>query len=90
MLDAIEAGIIYATMVQRPVQMGKLSISESFRMLTEGYVPECALLDTGVTVVTLDNITPTRSRFTAFPSRWVGAARRRPVDAGHSVTFLAS
>ena len=28
-LDAIEAGIIYATMVQRPVQMGKLSISES-------------------------------------------------------------
>jgi ribose transport system substrate-binding protein len=56
-LDAIEAGIIYATMVQRPVQMGKLSISEPFRMLTEGYVPECALLDTGVTVVTLDNIT---------------------------------
>ena len=41
-LDAIEAGIIYATMVQRPVQMGKLSISESNRILTEGYVPECA------------------------------------------------
>ena len=56
-LDAIEAGIIYATMVQRPVQMGKLSISESFRILTEGYVPECALLDTGVTVVTKDNLT---------------------------------
>ena len=44
-------------MVQRPVQMGKLSISESFKMLTEGYVPECALLDTGVTVVTKDNLT---------------------------------
>jgi ribose transport system substrate-binding protein len=56
-LDAIESGIIYATMVQRPVQMGKLSISESFRILTEGYVPECALLDTGVTVVTADNLT---------------------------------
>jgi ribose transport system substrate-binding protein len=56
-LDAIEAGIIYATMVQRPVQMGKLSISESHRILTEGYVPECALLDTGVTVVTADNLT---------------------------------
>jgi ribose transport system substrate-binding protein len=56
-LDAIESGIIYATMVQRPVQMGKLSISESFRILTEGYVPECALLDTGVTVVTKDNLT---------------------------------
>jgi ribose transport system substrate-binding protein len=56
-LDAIEAGIIYATMVQRPVQMGKLSISESHRILTEGFVPECALLDTGVTVVTADNLT---------------------------------
>lgn len=56
-LDAIEAGIIYATMVQRPVQMGKLSISESYKMLTEGYVPECALLDTGVTVVTAENLT---------------------------------
>ena len=56
-LDAIEAGIIYATMVQRPVQMGKLSISESYKILTEGYVPECALLDTGVTVVTQENLT---------------------------------
>jgi hypothetical protein len=37
--------------------MGKLSISESFRILTEGYVPECALLDTGVTVVTQENLT---------------------------------
>lgn len=56
-LDAIEADIIYGTMVQRPVQMGKLSISESVKILTEGYVPECALLDTGVTVVTKDNLT---------------------------------
>lgn len=56
-LDAIEAGIIFATMVQRPVQMGKLSISESHKILTQGFVPECALLDTGVTVVTKDNLT---------------------------------
>ena len=56
-LDAIEAGIIFATMVQRPVQMGKLSISQSYEILTQGYVPECALLDTGVTVVTKDNLT---------------------------------
>jgi ribose transport system substrate-binding protein len=56
-LDAIEDDIIFATMVQRPVQMGKLSISESMKILTEGYVPECALLDTGVTVVTKDNLT---------------------------------
>lgn len=56
-LDAIESGLIYATMVQRPVQMGKLSISESQKILAEGYVPECALYDTGVTVVTTDNLT---------------------------------
>jgi ribose transport system substrate-binding protein len=55
-LDAIEAGIIYATMVQRPVQMGKLSISQSYEILTQGFVPECALLDTGVTVVTTENL----------------------------------
>ena len=56
-LTAIEDDIIFATMVQRPVQMGRLSISESKRILTEGYVPECALLDTGVTVVTKENLT---------------------------------
>src|SRR5215217_644689 len=55
-LDAIEAGIIHATMVQRPVQMGKLSISQSYEILTQGLVPECALLDTGVTVVTTENL----------------------------------
>jgi ribose transport system substrate-binding protein len=55
-LDAIEAGVIYATMVQRPVQMGKLSISQSYEILTQGLVPECALLDTGVTVVTTENL----------------------------------
>jgi ribose transport system substrate-binding protein len=55
-LRAIEDGIILATMVQRPVQMGVLSISQSFEILTQGFVPECALLDTGVTVVTLENL----------------------------------
>jgi len=53
---AIEDGIITATMVQRPVQMGSLSISQSYEILTQGFVPECALLDTGVTVVTLENL----------------------------------
>ncbi|MGH2618010.1 MAG: sugar-binding protein [Thermomicrobiales bacterium] len=55
-LRAIEDGIIYATMVQRPVQMGVLSISMANDILTQGLVPECALLDTGVTVVTLENL----------------------------------
>ena len=53
---AIEDGIILATMVQRPVQMGVLSIRESYEILTQGKVPDCALLDTGVTVVTLENL----------------------------------
>ena len=53
---AIEDGIIAATMVQRPVQMGRLSISQSYEILTQGLVPECALLDTGVTVVTAENL----------------------------------
>jgi ribose transport system substrate-binding protein len=56
-LRAIEDGIILATMVQRPVQMGVQSISQSFDILTKGVVPECALLDTGVTVVNKDNLT---------------------------------
>lgn len=53
---AIEDGIILATMVQRPVQMGVLSIKNSYDIVTQGFVPECAILDTGVTVVTKDNL----------------------------------
>jgi ribose transport system substrate-binding protein len=53
---AIEDGIVLATMVQRPVQMGVLSISQAYEILTQGLVPECALLDTGVTVVTAENL----------------------------------
>jgi ribose transport system substrate-binding protein len=55
-LRAIEDGIIAATMVQRPVQMGVLSIEWANNILTGAATPECALLDTGVTVVTLENI----------------------------------
>jgi hypothetical protein len=36
--------------------MGSLSISQSYEILTQGFVPECALLDTGVTVVTAENL----------------------------------
>ena len=53
---AIEDGIILATMVQRPVQMGVLSIRNAYEILTEGFVPDCAILDTGVTVVTAENL----------------------------------
>ena len=52
----IEDGLIAATMVQRPVQMGILSIQLANDILTGGAAPTCALVDTGVTVVTLENI----------------------------------
>ena len=55
-LRAIEDGVIAATMVQRPVQMGVLSIQWANDILTGAATPECALLDTGVTVVSLENI----------------------------------
>ena len=53
---AIEDGIIQATMVQRPVQMGVLSIEWGYNILTGKAMPECANIDTGVTVVTKDNL----------------------------------
>ena len=55
-IAGIEDGILDATMVQRPVQMGVLSIQWGYDILTGAATPECALLDTGVTVVNLDNL----------------------------------
>jgi ribose transport system substrate-binding protein len=55
-LRAIEDGVIQATMVQRPVQMGVLSIEWAYNILTGAATPDCANLDTGVTVVTIDNL----------------------------------
>ena len=53
---AIEEGVIQATMVQRPVLMGTLSIQWSYDILTGAATPPCENLDTGVTVVTQDNL----------------------------------
>ncbi len=55
-MRAIEDGIIAATMVQRPVQMGVLSILYASEILTGGEEPACAIVDTGVTVVTEANM----------------------------------
>jgi ribose transport system substrate-binding protein len=55
-LRAIEDGVVQATMVQRPVQMGVLSIEWAHNILTGAATPDCANLDTGVTVVTIDNL----------------------------------
>lgn len=53
---AIEDGVIQATMVQRPVLMGSLSIQWAHDLLTGAAEPPCENLDTGVTVVTADNL----------------------------------
>jgi ribose transport system substrate-binding protein len=53
---AIEEGVIQATMVQRPVLMGTLSIQWAHDLLTGAATPPCDNLDTGVTVVTRDNL----------------------------------
>ncbi len=55
-LDAIEAGVVDATMVQRPVQMGRLAVQWSHDILTGLAYPECTNIDTGVTVVTAENM----------------------------------
>lgn len=53
----IEDGVIAATMVQRPNKMGVLSIQTAKDIVTGALVPECAIIDTGVTVVTKENLT---------------------------------
>ena len=54
--QGITDGIIDATMVQRPVQMGVLSVQWAHDILTGVAKPDCAAIDTGVTVVTKDNL----------------------------------
>lgn len=53
----IKDGIIDAAMVQRPVQMGVLSIQWAYDILTGAATPACTNIDTGVTVVNKDNLT---------------------------------
>jgi len=53
----IEDGVIAATMVQRPVQMGVLSIQWAVDILTGAKMPDCVNVDTGVTVVSTENLT---------------------------------
>ncbi len=53
---AIEEGIIAATMVQRPVQMGILTVQWAYDILTGKAKPPFQNIDTGVTVVTKENL----------------------------------
>lgn len=54
-LDYIRSGTVYATTVQKPYMMGYLGI----KLLTEiskGEMPENEIIDTGVTIVTKENV----------------------------------
>ncbi len=53
---AIQEGIIAATMVQRPVQMGVLTVQWAYDILTGKAKPPFKNIDTGVTVVTKENL----------------------------------
>ncbi|MCM8746848.1 substrate-binding domain-containing protein [Thermomicrobium sp. CFH 73360] len=53
---AIDEGIIAATMVQRPVQMGVLTVQWAYDILTGKAKPPFQNIDTGVTVVTKENL----------------------------------
>ncbi len=53
---AIQEGIIAATMVQRPVQMGVLTVQWAYDILTGKAKPPFQNIDTGVTVVTKENL----------------------------------
>lgn len=54
-VNGIKAGYITATMVQRPITMGKLSVETLYDMIKNGAAPT-EDIDTGCTIVTIDNI----------------------------------
>jgi ribose transport system substrate-binding protein len=54
-LDYIRAGTVYATTVQKPYMMGYLGI-ELLNRLNNGETLESDIIDTGVTIVTSDNV----------------------------------
>jgi len=54
-LEFIRAGVIYATVVQRPFMMGFLGV-ELLYQFHAGTAPQDPIVDTGVTVVTLENV----------------------------------
>ena len=51
----IKDGVIYATIVQKPFEMGRLGV-ELLYQIKEGTAPAEPIVDTGVTVVTKDNV----------------------------------
>jgi len=51
----IKDGVIYATIVQKPFEMGRLGVELLVRIM-EGTAPTEQIIDTGVTIVTKDNV----------------------------------
>ena len=49
-------GLAHIIERHNPVQMGILSIQWAYDILTGAATPDCAIVDTGVTVVTLENL----------------------------------
>ena len=54
-LAYIREGVIHATIVQRPFEMGRLGVELLYR-IHQGDAPAEAVIDTGVIVVTIDNV----------------------------------
>ena len=54
-LKYIRDDVIYATIVQKPFEMGRLGV-ELLYQIKEGNAPEGEIVDTGVTIVTKDNV----------------------------------
>lgn len=54
-LKYIQDGTVYSTVAQKPFEMGRLGV-ELLMQIKEGTAPEEKVIDTGVTVITKDNV----------------------------------
>jgi ribose transport system substrate-binding protein len=54
-IQYIKDGVVYSTIVQKPFEMGRLGV-ELLVQIKEGNAPSEPVIDTGVTIVTKDNI----------------------------------
>jgi len=54
-IDLIKKGVVYATVAQNPYKMGYLGV-KLLKEIKEGKTPDTQIIDTGVTVVTKENV----------------------------------
>ena len=54
-LDYIRQGVVYGTIAQKPNYMGKMAV-DMLNQLNDGEELEETLIDSGVTLVTADNV----------------------------------